>query len=109
MNKMISFAFATKFVMLTATGAHASGRNLLVIIADDLGIDVSEFYPTSAGRHVTTPAAPLMPNLDALAQQGILFSNAWGNMECTPTRETLLTGRYELRTGPGASLRTATH
>lgn len=106
MNKMIPLAFATIFAMLTATGAHASGRNLLVIIADDLGIDVSEFYPTSAGRHVTTPPAPLMPNLDALAQQGILFSNAWGNMECSPTRAALMTGRYDFRTGVGAYLRT---
>lgn len=93
-------------IMLVAPHAYANGRNLLVIIADDLGIDVSEFYPTSAGRHVTTPPAPPMPNLDALAQQGILFSNAWGNMECTPTRATLLTGRYDFRTGTGAYLRT---
>jgi arylsulfatase B len=83
----------------------APGRNILLIVADDFGVDVAEFYPTTAGRRATTPPAPPMPNLVRLAGQGVLFRDAWANMECSPTRATILTGRYGFRTGVGAWVR----
>ena len=45
-------------------------RNILLIIADDMGVDVAEFYPVAAGRRPTQPAAPSIPNLVGLARQG---------------------------------------
>ena len=72
----------------------------MLIIADDFGIDVASFYPTAV-RKPTTPPAPPMPNLTALAHQGVLFSRAWANPYCSPTRATILTGRYGFRTGMG--------
>jgi arylsulfatase A-like enzyme len=81
------------------------GRNILLIIADDFGVDVAAFYPTTASRRATTPPAPPTPNLARLARQGVLFRDAWGNMECSPTRATIMTGRYGFRTGVGAWLR----
>ncbi|HEX6013611.1 MAG TPA: sulfatase-like hydrolase/transferase [Geminicoccaceae bacterium] len=92
-------AFAAA-LLLPATAADAAPRNILLIIADDFGVDVAEFYPTSV-REVTTPPAPPMPNLRALARRGVLFARAWANPWCSPTRATILTGRYGFRTGIG--------
>ncbi len=69
--------------------------NILVLVADDLGVDSVGVY--AEGRDI-----PLTPNIDALAVNGLLFRNAWSNPTCSPTRATLLTGRYGFRTGVGA-------
>ena len=46
--------------------AHAQvpPRNILLIIADDYGIDATQYYPKT-DRRVTTPPAPATPNLVA--------------------------------------------
>lgn len=80
--------------------AHAAPRNVLLLIADDFGVDVARFYPAPTRRE-TTPPAPPMPNLTALAQRGILFTRAWTAPWCSPTRAMVLTGRYGFRTGIG--------
>ena len=84
------------------SGAHAASRNIVVMIADDLGIDNSSFYPVGP-RLATNPPPPPMPNLKRLADQGILFRNAWAPPLCTPSRATIFTGRYGFRTGVGAN------
>jgi arylsulfatase A-like enzyme len=79
--------------------AQAVG-NILLVIADDLGIDNSSFYPTTV-RFDTVPPAPKAPNLLALAQKSVLFKRAWATPYCSPTRAAILTGRYGFRTGIG--------
>lgn len=71
--------------------------NVLIILADDLGVDSVGVYGEG-----TAPAPT--PNIDALAQRGVLFRNAWANPMCSTTRACLLTGRYSLRTGIGATV-----
>ncbi len=73
---------------LCATG------NVLVIVADDLGKDWLGLYGLSADP-------PSTPNLDALAASGVVFTNAWANPLCSPTRAAIQTGRYGFRTGIG--------
>jgi arylsulfatase A-like enzyme len=68
--------------------------NVLVIVADDIGVDM-------IGAYGESPAAPCTPHIDALAARGLLFRNAWANPVCSPTRAALLTGRYGFRTGVG--------
>jgi arylsulfatase A-like enzyme len=65
--------------------------NVVVILADDLGVgDVRSYHP--AARTET-------PHLDALARQGMRFTDAHSpSSVCTPTRYGLLTGRYCWRT-----------
>ncbi|MDG2089747.1 MAG: sulfatase-like hydrolase/transferase [Gammaproteobacteria bacterium] len=70
--------------------------NILVIIADDLGVEQLAAFGIG-----TQPAST--PNLDRLAQQGMSFSNVWAQPICSPTRATLLTGRYGFRTGIGSA------
>ncbi len=66
-----------------------SKPNFIFILADDLGFADLGCY---GGR------APISPNLDALADQGIRFSNAYANSAvCSPTRFGLITGRYQYR------------
>lgn len=77
-------------------GSLAASPNILLIIADDYGIDSCSLYNTN-------PAASLPPttNLAALARSGILFRNAYANPVCSPTRACLLTGRHGFRSGIG--------
>jgi arylsulfatase A-like enzyme len=88
------------FGLMLALGAvapAAAQQNVMLIIADDCGVDLIGAY----GEH---PGAANTPVLDQLAADGILFRNAWANPSCSPTRSTLLTGRYAFRTGIGRAV-----
>jgi arylsulfatase A-like enzyme len=74
--------------------AGAQQPNVLFVIADDLGVD-------NVGAYGEAADAARTPVIDGLAQQGVLFRNCWSNTACSPTRATLLTGRYCRRTGFG--------
>jgi arylsulfatase B len=69
-------------------------RNVVLIIADDLGMDYLGFYE----NHKDTAA---VPNLRRLLAKGVRFTNSWANPVCSPTRAGMLTGRYSFRTGVG--------
>lgn len=77
-------------------GGEAPSRkpNILFILADDLGYgDVGCYNPDAK---VPTP------NLDRLAQQGMLLTDAHSpSTVCTPSRYSVLTGRMAFRTGYG--------
>lgn len=81
--------------LLLASTAFAKGGandrpNILWILSDDhspmLGAYGDEFATT--------------PNLDALAEEGVIFSHAYSNAPvCAPARATLITGLYPTSTG----------
>ena len=66
--------------------------NILLIIADDMGLDASPGYNIGTLK-------PNMPNLQSLINSGVRFNNVWSNPLCSPTRSTILTGKYGYRTG----------
>ena len=68
---------------LAAWAADAPRRpNIVVILADDMGYaDMGSF-----GGEIKTP------NLDALAADGVRFTNFYTHASCSPTRSMLLTG-----------------
>lgn len=72
-----------------ASSAVGSYRNLVFILADDLGaIDLacsgSDYYRT--------------PHIDALAKRGVRFTQAYAaSGVCSPTRASIVTGRYPHR------------
>jgi arylsulfatase A-like enzyme len=79
-------------------GAIAGGPskpNILLIIADDLGAEATSLYPSLAGAKGQVP----IPNIEALAQNGVVFDNAWASPVCSPTRGTIVSGQYGFRTG----------
>lgn len=66
--------------------------NILLIIADDQGIDASAQYPYSTD-------VPQTPTLNQLANEGIVFDNVWATAACTTTRGTLITGQHGVNSG----------
>jgi len=81
--------------------AETAPQNILFIIGDDIGLDPLPLYQLG-------PNPPSTPHLDSLAENGVLFRNAWANPLCSPTRATLLTGRYGFRTGVGYTITPST-
>ena len=69
-----------------------SKPNILLIIADDMGVDVMNGYQNSARM-------PNTPHLDSLRGAGLTFMNAWATPKCTPTRATIMSGLYGIKTG----------
>jgi arylsulfatase A-like enzyme len=88
--------------------------NILLIIADDVGLDLTtSLYPNlitgltnlygpsgwnhpAAGDIDGTPAST--PVLDQFARQAMVFSNAWAQPFCSPTRAAVITGLYAKKT-----------
>jgi len=65
--------------------------NIVLIVADDLGYGDLGCYGSTDTQ---------TPNLDKLANEGVRFTQFYSNgPECTPTRASLLTGRYQQRVG----------
>lgn len=75
----------------TLNGQSSSKPNIVIFLVDDLGWkDVgfmgSKYYET--------------PNIDSMAAQGMVFTNAYANApNCAPTRASLMTGLYTPRHG----------
>ena len=60
--------------------------NIILIIADDMNWDDSGAYGHPSIR---------TPNIDRLAQQGMLFTSAFlTTSSCSPSRTSILTGKY---------------
>ena len=83
---------ATNTSTETPSNTENTHPNILLIIMDDMGIDATPNYQVGSVK-------PKMPNLELLMQNGITFDNVWSNTQCSPTRATLLTGKYGFRTG----------
>ncbi len=65
--------------------------NILFIIADDMGKDALEGY--TEGR-----IKPHTPNINAIRKGGLSFTNFWTYPTCSPTRASMITGKYGYRT-----------
>jgi arylsulfatase A-like enzyme len=75
----------------SAVAADGPKLNFVFILADDFGWSDLGCY---GNPHFSTP------NLDRLAKEGARFTNAYAACPvCSPTRASILTGRYPVRTG----------
>ena len=90
MKKIIA-AIWLSFVALCA---QAQQTNVLFIIADDLGIDSLAAYNADSAASI-----PYTPTIDAIQSNGLTFSRFYAYSSCSPTRGSLITGRYAFRTG----------
>jgi len=75
-------------------------ENVLILLADDVGVDNVGAYAEGSDLAPT-------PNIDALAAGGVLFRNAWTNPVCSPTRACIQTGRQAFRHGVGMAISTS--
>lgn len=84
--------YVVALVLLVSAACHgalAAQPNIILIVADDMGYSDLQCY---GGKAVPTP------HLDALASSGIKMSRFYASSAvCTPTRASILTGRYPLR------------
>lgn len=76
-------------VCLVAAATVPSKPNIVVIVADDLGY-------ADVGWHGTEIKTP---NLDKLAKEGVRLEQFYVQPVCSPTRASLMTGRYPMRYG----------
>ena len=76
-------------VFAVAAGGDAK-PNIIVILADDLGIGTVGCYGSDTFK---------TPNVDALAANGIRFTTCYSAPNCGPSRALMMTGRYGFRTG----------
>lgn len=84
--------------VLPAAAQTAPGKpNVLLIIADDMGLDASRCYNVGNDQ-------AQMPVLETLCGQGMVFDSAYAAPTCSPTRATIMTGKYGFRTGVGAAI-----
>ncbi|MEM6379529.1 MAG: sulfatase-like hydrolase/transferase [Bacteroidota bacterium] len=75
--------------------------NIVLIMADDLGYGGISCY---GNKTIQTP------NLDALATNGVKFTDFHSNgAVCSPTRAALMTGKYQQRTGVGGVITAKSH
>lgn len=73
------------------TDPSSTKPNILLIIADDMGIDASPGYGIGSVK-------PNMPILQSMISNGVLYENVWSNPTCSPTRASIITGKYGFRT-----------
>lgn len=76
------------------TTSTTRNPNILLMIGDDMGNESLSCFEIGKNTADT-------PTLDQLCKDGIRFDNFWSQPICTPTRATLMTGRYGFRTGVG--------
>lgn len=77
-------------IILSSTTSFCQKPNVLLIITDDQGYGDLGLH---GNPHIHTPV------LDELGRRSIRFTDFYVSPVCAPTRSSLMTGRYSLRTG----------
>jgi len=89
----------SSLLLMAATAAAESPKNIVLILADDLGwADTTLYGKTSLYE---------TPNIARLAARGMTFSSAYASPICSPTRASIMTGQNPARhgmTAPAAHL-----
>jgi arylsulfatase len=97
------FGFVLSGPAMTPVMAQTKKPNILIIWGDDIGYwNISAYNQGMMGYRT--------PNIDRIAKEGMLFTDAYGEQSCTAGRAAFITGQLPFRTGltkvglPGADL-----
>ncbi|MDB9755204.1 sulfatase [Winogradskyella sp.] len=83
--------FSCKSKQTSISTSNEVQPNILIIHVDDLGYHDLSIYGSQIYQ---------TPNIDALAQQSIQFTNAYANYpRCVPSRYAMMTGNYPVQNG----------
>ena len=92
-NRILAPTFIfTMFCLLISVAAAAEKPNILVIMGDDIGIPNLSAYSRGMMGYQT-------PNIDRLANEGMMFTDYYSENSCTAGRASFITGQSVLRTG----------
>jgi hypothetical protein len=89
-------------VALTGTATAQDQPNILVVWGDDIGQSNISAYTRGMMGYET-------PNIDRIANEGMIFTDYYGEQSCTAGRSSFITGQSVFRTGlskvglPGAT------
>jgi arylsulfatase A-like enzyme len=86
-------------LLISTVAAAPAKPNFIVILSDDVGFSDIACY----GSEIQTP------NLDALARDGVRFTQFYNTARCCPTRASLLTGLYPHQAGVGHMMENRGH
>src|ERR1035438_9823050 len=92
-NLAAALVGALAFVSTAAYGTDAKKPNIVFILTDNLGYGEIGCYGGGVTRGAPTP------RIDSLAKAGTRFLNANMETQCTPSRSSLMTGRFSIRSG----------
>jgi arylsulfatase len=82
--------------LIVAPAAAATGKpNIVLVFMDNFGWGEPGFNGGGIVRGAPTP------RLDQLASEGLRLTNFNVEVQCTPSRSALMTGRYAIRSGNG--------
>ena len=87
---LFPFAWESALVAAGSSGAMKRPPNIVLFLTDDQGYGDLGFLGNPVLR---------TPQIDAFAKDSAVFSRFYVSPVCSPTRASLLTGRYHLRTG----------
>ncbi len=87
-----SAAYSQQAITTTPAAGSPSKPNILVIFGDDIGQTNISAYSMGVTGYKT-------PNIDSIAQQGMMFTDYYAENSCTAGRSTFITGQVCLRTG----------
>ncbi|MFB1040489.1 MAG: sulfatase-like hydrolase/transferase, partial [Polaribacter sp.] len=80
------------FFFTSTCFSQQQSPNILLIIADDMGIDSTPGFGINEDL-------PSTPTLDSLREKGLSFTNCWAAPQCSPTRAAIMSGKYGIKTG----------
>jgi arylsulfatase A-like enzyme len=95
-NILLSLSFFLVFIFFFASSGFSQQKrdtkpNIVILFADDLGwVDVST-GKTNGGRGSEIYNTP---NIDRIATEGMSFTHAYTQQNCSPTRASLISGQY---------------
>jgi arylsulfatase len=88
----VAFLVLTLTIAPLAAFAQSQKPNILVIWGDDIGIPQISAYTQGLMGYRT-------PNIDRIANEGMLFTDAYGQQSCTAGRASFVMGQEPFRTG----------
>ncbi|MHC4996643.1 MAG: sulfatase-like hydrolase/transferase [Planctomycetota bacterium] len=88
--KTITYAFLTLLILTGALPSLAAPPNIIWVIIEDASPHINPYGETAIRT----------PNLNRMAQQGLLFENAYvTNPVCSPSRSAMVSGMYQTTLG----------
>jgi arylsulfatase A-like enzyme len=94
-SRFIVIALVRLGLILTAVTSFGQGQkkpNILVIFGDDIGQSQVSAYTMGLMGYRT-------PNIDRIAREGAIFTDAYGQQSCTAGRAAFILGMEPFRTG----------